>query len=493
MISVLLASAAFLLPAVPQGDPNYEVVRVLDGRLLIGEIIDHDLDGLMVESARNGGRFQLAWSDLFPGEAERLKTGFGYKTEFQTPMVTADHLLLVNGQQITGRILRRDNREIEIRSRAMTTVVPISRLAAPPEKVVVDATEVLTAEQFYNERLSQINETDAMAQYEFARELEAVSAYQQALAHLTIAAELGAGDSALLSRIEGSIPRIETAIKHRLETDKIKEIRTLMYRERFSLAEEKLQAFKDEHPNSPVYEDYLKVAEKFESEREKAMIRYLSLNWYKRAASMLKKKSLDRKATMESLQTYATTDVPQALRVAMAEELDVMKEGMDLSEVDGLWQRRKERKTKRHQAGFGNGTWILGEARARAGMKAEEEAEENDGRTQAEKDLQDRYRRYLENLESSRRAAGTNEEDSPDDWWKNATASARYMWLLAYYAEFSGDFELLKVYFDGCPTCNGDGFIELIELGASSTSGGKKRKKCTTCHGVAVKRSLFFR
>ncbi len=492
MISVLLATAALLLPAVPQGDPNYEVVRVLDGRLLVGEIIEHDLDGLVVLSARNGGRYQLTWSDLFPGEAERLKTGFGYKTEIETPMVSADRLMLVNGQQITGRILRRDNSEIEIRSRSMTTVVPTSRLAAPPEKVQVEATEVLTTEQFYNERLPQISLLDAMAQYDFARELEAVSAYEQSLAHLMVAQQLAADDPALLSRIEGAIPRLQTAIEHKLETDKLKEIRTLIYRERFAVAEEQLEAFRDEHSDSPLYEDFLKVADKFESQREDAMIRYLRRNWYKRAASLLKKKSLDRKATMESLQTYATSEVPQAVRAAMVLELETMKKNMDLSEIDTLWQRRFETKPKRHQAGFGNGTWILGEEKARAGLKAEEE-EEEDGRTQAEKDLQDRYKRYLENLERSRRAAGVSEEASPDQWWQSTSASSRYQWLLAFYAEYSGDFELVKVYFNNCPTCNGDGFQEIIELGASSTSGGQKRKKCSTCHGVRVKRSLFFR
>ncbi len=492
MISVLLATAALLLPAVPAQDPNYEVVRILDGRLLVGEIVDHDLDGLAVLSARNGGLYQLAWSDLFPGEAERLKTGFGYKTEIETPMVSADRLLLTNGQQITGRILRRDNSEIEIRSRSMTTVVPISRLSAPPEKVVVEATEVLTTEQYYNERLPQIALTEAMANYDFARELEAIGAYELALSHLMVASQLGADDDALLSRVDGAIPRLEMAIEHKVETDKIKEIRTMIYRERFALAEEKLEEFREAHSDSPLYEDFLKVANKFEAQREDAMIRYLRRNWYKRAAALLKKKSLDRKATMESLQSYATSEVPDAVRAAMVLELESMKKDMDMSEIDALWQRRMETKPKRHQAGYGNGTWILGEERARAGLKEEEE-EQADGRTQAEKDLQDRYKRYLENLESSRRAAGVSEEASPDDWWKKTTASARYQWMLAYYAEFSGDFDLVKVYFANCPSCNGDGYEELVELGASSTSGGKKRKKCTTCQGVAIKRSLFFR
>jgi hypothetical protein len=492
MIAIALLTSVLCLPAFsPQDEGNYEVVRVVDGRLLIGEIVDHDLDGLTVMSARNGGTYHLAWENLFPGEAERLKTGFGYTVDFSMPTVSADRLLLVNGRQITGRILRRDAREIEIRSRNLTLVFPTTRLAAPPEKVVVEATEVLTPEQYYLERLPQIELEDAMAQFEFAREMEAVSGYEFAKTHLEQARILAVGDDALLKRIDGAMPRIKLAIDHRVETDKIKEIRSLMYRERFAMAEEKLAEFEQMHSDSPIYEDYIKVAEKFEAKREEAMIRFLRRNWHKRAASLLKKKSLDRKAKVEALQNYATTELPQLLREVMAEELAGMKVGVDPSEVDQLWSRRTEQKSKRHQAGFGNGTWILGEAKAQAGLKVEE-AEENDGRTEAERELQNRYKRYLENLERSRRASGTNEEVSPEDWWKTASASTRFQWLLAFYAEFSGDFDLVRVNFDKCSTCNGDGYVEITELGSGS-KGQNQRRKCPTCHGVLVRRSIFFR
>jgi hypothetical protein len=491
IVSALLASALFLPALLPQDEDLYEVVRVVDGRLMVGEIIDHDLDGLTVLSARNGGTYRLTWENLFPGEAERLKTGFGYRVDFSMPTVSADRLLLVNGRQITGRILRRDSREIEIRSRSLTLVVPTTRLAAPPEKVVVDASEVLTPEQFYLERLPQISADDALEQFEFARQLEAVSGYEFAKTHLEMASVLAVGDDALLGRIEAARPRIELAIEHREETDKIKEIRSLMYRERFALAEKKLEEFAEMHADSPIYDDYLKVAEKFEAQREEAMIRFLRRNWHKRAAALLKKKALDRKAKVDGLQNYATTELPKLMREVMAEELADMKEGVDPAEVEQLWSRRSEQKPKRHQAGFGNGTWVLGEARAQAGLKIEE-AEENDGRTEAERELQNRYKRYLENLERSRRAAGTNEEVSPDDWWKGASASARFQWLLAFYAEFSGDFDLVRVIFDNCPTCNGKGYVEVRVLG-SGKSGQDQRRKCPTCHGVLIKRSIFFR
>ena len=62
----------------------------------------------------------------------------------------------------------------------------------------------------------------------------------------------------------------------------------------------------------------LLVVEKFEGQREAAMVRYLERNWYKRAASLMKKKALDRKAKVETLQQYATSELPEVMRETMA-------------------------------------------------------------------------------------------------------------------------------------------------------------------------------
>jgi hypothetical protein len=101
-------------------------------------------------------------------------------------------------------------------------------------------------------------------------------------------------------------------------------------------------------------------------------------------------------------------------------------------------------------------------------------------------------KRYLDNIESQRRSASASEEDvSPEDWWRRATVTQRFQWLLAYYSEFSGDYQVLSVKFSYCNTCAGNGYIEVMDMG---TTGAKQRKKkCPTCHGVQVRRSINFK
>jgi hypothetical protein len=189
---------------------------------------------------------------------------------------------------------------------------------------------------------------------------------------------------------------------------------------------------------------------------------------------------------------FAQDEGPALVRKALLEKLRAgYQKDLDEGGVDRLWQGRVAAGAKRHQASFGLGTWLLGEERARKGLDPEKK-EEQSGKTPEQRELEERTRRYLENLERQRRAAaGGDQEVSPEEWWKAASPSERFQWLLAYYAEFSGDFDVTSLEFDPCPTCGGTGVIETIETGAQGSQN--RRMKCAICHGVGVRRALSFR
>ena len=150
-MSVFLLLACVLSPLLQQpaleAAPD-ELVRLRDGRLLLGVIEDHDLDGLNLGLARSGGHLRLGWSDMFPGEAERLRLKLGYRQLVSVPTTTAHRVLLKNGKEVIGRILRSDVNGIEVRTLDSTVLIPPRMVAAPPEEIVVDAATVLTQEQF---------------------------------------------------------------------------------------------------------------------------------------------------------------------------------------------------------------------------------------------------------------------------------------------------------------------------------------------------------
>ncbi|MDA1260338.1 MAG: hypothetical protein O3A20_06920, partial [Planctomycetota bacterium] len=483
-MSALLLLALLASPFVQQpnvGADGDELVRLRDGRLLVGVVEEHDLDGLQLGLARSGGRLRLAWNDLFPGEAERLRAHFGYVIEVSVPTTTAHRVLLQNGKEVIGRILRQDAGGIEVRTLDATVLIPPRMVAAPPEEIVVDAATVLTPEQFYAERLPAIAADDGYAQFLFAQELEQMFALDRAKERYSASRVLAAGDNdqPLITRIDGALKHLDGLILNQAEAAALEAIRRGMYREKFEEAEAGLIAFASDFPQPRLRDEFNKLRGVFQSEREKAITRYLARNWYVRAMDEIKRKALERDAGVDQLLAWVESELPMRIRQRLVAELEGMDDELDPTRLDALWLRRTEHNVTRHRASFGAGTWILGEERARMGMATNKPEEKEDGKSAAQKEMEERVQRYLKTLEAQRRAAsgGADEgEATPDDWWRVATVTERAQFLLAYYAEYTGDFQATSFEFKACPTCAGSGVIESIETGAQGSQN--KRLRC---------------
>lgn len=494
---MILAPLLFAcLPALPAQDAAAdEIVRLRDGRLLVGAIEEHDLDGMLLVLARTGGRLRMSWNDLFPGEAERLRAAFGYRTESAVPQTTAHRILLKNGREVVGRIVRQDARGIEVRTLDSSLLVPAAMIAAPPEEITVDATAVLTPEQFYQERAAAAGETDGYANFLFAQELEQVFALERAQERYQLARSLAAaaGDQPLVTRADGALKQLANTIANRAEALALEEIRRAMYRERFEVAEALLAAYPETFPQPKLRGEFLELQAKFVRARDEAITRYLARNWFDRVVAEVKRKALEREATVDQLLAWVEGELPQAVRARLVGELAAMNDELRPEDLDGLWTKRAEQGAARHRASFGEGSWILGEEKARAGLDASEEEAEADGRSEAQKEMEERVQRYLQNLESQRRAndGAAEGEATADDWWLQASITERFQFLLAYYAEYSGDYEPTTFEFTRCSTCAGTGILETVEISAQGAQN--RRTRCPTCHGVGIRRALNFR
>jgi hypothetical protein len=495
MIMILpLLLTALLLPAMPQDDGGDQVVRLRDGRMLVGAIVEHDLDGFRLTTALDGGRYTLAWSDLFPGEADRLRDSFGYRNQTEVPMTTAHRVLLANGRELIGRIMRQDNRNLELRVKDTTTIVPLQRLAAPPEAVVVEAATILTPEQFYAEAVPQVDQQNALKQFEFAQELEVMFALEEARTHFLLCQELAdaVGDSAMSNRVNGAVAKLDKVIANREEAKYLESIKQLMHRERFTAAQELMNGYNSTFGNAALRGEFLEIEGRFDERRDNAVTRYLERHWYNRALKLMKRKALDKDLHMDEAMAWLTSELPLLVRQQLIEEIQSMDEEINLTSINERWYARLEMGASSHSAGYGDGSWVLGVERAKEGLHAAEEEAENDGKSEEQRKMEERMKKYMDNLEAGRRAKASTEQDiSPEDWWQRAAVTQRFQWLLAYYAEFSGDYELVNVKFALCNTCAGQGFLEYLEV---ANEGAKtKRKKCPTCHAVQVRRSVTFK
>jgi hypothetical protein len=117
------------------------------------------------------------------------------------------------------------------------------------------------------------------------------------------------------------------------------------------------------------------------------------------------------------------------------------------------------------------------------------------------KDLEKKLQRFLQNQEMARKSRSTaDQKDEREQAWKELPGVARANWIMAYYAENSGDFEVMpKPQFSACRECGGTGTRLLTMAGAnvSREEVGKGSNEqvieCPTCHGLGVIRRISYR
>ena len=109
--------------------------------------------------------------------------------------------------------------------------------------------------------------------------------------------------------------------------------------------------------------------------------------------------------------------------------------------------------------------------------------------------LEQRVKRYLENQRIASRGRGAEEEeDAAQAFWETWPANSRGAWLLAYYIEEAGDYEVRpRPRLRPCKTCGGLGALELLVTGTVSRGESASVAVCPLCRGVKVKRSVYYR
>ena len=111
------------------------------------------------------------------------------------------------------------------------------------------------------------------------------------------------------------------------------------------------------------------------------------------------------------------------------------------------------------------------------------------------KAIEDRIKRYLENQKISRRnQASSDEEDVAQTFWEGWSVNGRSLWLMSYYIEESGDFEVRpRASLKPCKTCGGLGALQLLVTGTVLSGETASVASCPVCRGVKVTRRIYFR
>jgi len=496
-------------PAVPTpsaagagaGDPT--MLRLANGRVLWGSIVGHDPETLDFHRVDNGGTVHLSWSYLDPSEEEALRLRFGYvDASAEELMVKADRLVLDDGTEVVGMILGRTDDYLNLKRASGTQPVPKRRIVGAPTMVQVPALDVYTKEELYQNKafelqagLIQEGRPGAEAHYELARFAERLFDYPHAAEHFRLVQKL---DPAFMTEaVDASVARTEAKAALQEQVDFLAEIDLWRARKRFDRSLELLAQFPERYPKSPLMDDWNTLRDRVAKYQERELREQVVTRWHYWASAIARRAAREAEG-YEAALAFAEESLGEQVLAKVTADLDKLAPGIQPDQVRRLWEAREGGRFR--QASYGNGTWLLGKERAAAELKKDEEAEQVEAGSAAEqrKRLQERLDRYFENQVLSRKAKGGGQDESedPEAFWKDYTTDSKAQWLLAYYAENSGDMRVEKIRFAPCRECGGTGTRNVIFLGGTGPDSSISEAAvipCPTCHTVQVVRRVRYR
>jgi tetratricopeptide (TPR) repeat protein len=469
-----------------------------EGGLLWGSVESHDEGGIDFRRLDNGGHVRLPWNLLDPSFEHDLRQRYGYvDIAEEEVMVSADRLRTVDGREIVGRIIDRTDDAIYVKTARSLVAVPMVRLAGPSTLVRVPALDVFTREELYQQettarRAALAAETPeaTRAHFELAQYCERILDYENAVRHYERAAELDPGFRP--GDMQSVLARAQRKAAAQAQVDFLGEIRRERQLGNYVAALALAGSFRELFPDSPLFEDLNKLRASVLAAQERDLAEAVARRWHFFASRLVAKAA--RELEFEAATAWVDGQASDQVLAAVVEDVRSIDPDIDADRVRQLWLARE--RGRPHRASYGQGTWLLGEDRARAGLDDEKDASSGSERDNAREELEERIRRFLDQQRVAARSRQGADEEDPARFWSEWNHAGRAQWLLAHYAEFSSDFDVRDVQFRSCRDCGGTGVRELISTGPAVSGGGGTRTRllaCPTCHHIGIVRRISYR
>jgi hypothetical protein len=497
-LSIALVLAAILGQEAPA---SVLMLHLRDGRVAWGTIQSHEPDGFVFARLDNGGVARLPWGMLDPAQEKELRLQFGYvDLSRDEVMVTADRIQTTDGTEFVGIILDRTPDAILLKTLGSTLAIRKDRIGAGSVSVRVPAREIYTKQELYDQYVSSTPPADAAGHFAAGELCERIFDFGRAVEHYRRAAELD--PKFRPSDVQIGIARATEKGKNQDQLDYLSDVDSDLRQRRYDKAYAKADAFAAKFPGSPLGADAKKAKDQILKARDAYLASEVRRLWVVKAEKLAHKAALEM--NLQQALAYVTEALPQDLVEGIVKDLKKVSKDLSPDTVKQMWASRK--KIRYQRASYGLGTWLLGKDEALKGEDGGKDANAKDkppdtelGKERAE--FEKKLKLFLKNQEMARKSQSTEEkQEDRDAFWRDYGALSKEQWLLAYFAENSGLFELSKhPTLDNCPDCGGRGVREIDVVGANVSKGmtGKGQNttnaECPICHGIGRIRRISFR
>jgi tetratricopeptide (TPR) repeat protein len=485
----LLTVLLLLLVSLP-----VEIVRLSDGTLVHGEIVEFDeATGVTVERADTGGRLRLRWEHLPADEVRRIKAARGFTGEEIEPfLVGVVHLVMRNGTTETGILVEDGKRDVyTLRRRHGTDSFP-RQYVRSVESGRVEGLAVYAPEELYQVVLDEHGVPAAAADHlAVAVSCEGAGLYENAREHYAAVQQL---DPELKRELIATrLERVDIKIEDREETAFLDGIRNRLFKKQFDEAMALVEQFREEYPASRQLGDLAILEGDIGRGRREHYGRKIVSDYFsflgKSLGEIGRNDDMTLGAALELLDGSVHEEVVDRLVTAY---------NMTPAGIGQMWEERRGGSVR--TSSYGSGTFILGKAKALNWVGSEDdeaaEGQEEPDDEEAEEDLQKRIEDVLkkraQEAKKRRSQASSGKELSegitPDEWWERASTDDRIRWMTAYYAESSGHINVLRAKPRNCRTCEAIGFIEVM-----NDKGEVEAQTCPTCKSLKYERLVNYR
>jgi hypothetical protein len=358
--------------------------------------------------------------------------------------------------------------------------------------LLVPALDVKSREDLYREQELGLDLETAEGNWELARFCERILDFQRAQEHYQAVAELDPTFNA--EEVAVILERIQVKVDNQEQVDFLSNVDLLMRRDKFGDALEQLALFDATYPDSELRTDRLKLEERVLKARDDFMRDEVPDAWFSWMGRLTAKAA--RGQSFEGALAYLEEGLHQEIVTNVTAGLKRHWAELEEDQVRQYFVERKKSRWK--AASYSHGTWLLGEDDALKG-NVEQAAPSSgaSGRDQAREEQAEKVQRWLRNQEMAKRARGSDEDaDEVEGAWSMLSSSARRNWLIAYYAENSGDLEVRpKPELRDCTECGGRGVREVLFSGSArqDATSGVMQVACPTCRGIGRTRRIRYR
>ena len=471
------------------------MIKLRGGLFQWGTLEDHSAETLTFRRMDTGGLVVVPWSLIESNQELDLRTQFGYvDLSGEEELIIASKLILRDGREVIGKILDQegDHEFLLFQTRGHTLQIPKDSVKGIQSGLEVPALDVLSKDSLYQQRVAELVPTDPASQLDIAMFCERILDFKRALEHYRAAQKLDPNFKP--KELAAILTRVKIKVDNEEQVDFLANIDRLSRRDRFVEAFAGLLSFDAKFPDSPLYADRVKLEKRVDKARAAYMREAVADQWFswmlRLAGKAAREKTFD--GVLAYLEEGLSEDIMQNVVVGLSKKWP----GLESEQVRQFFIDRKLRRWK--PSSYGLGTWLLGEEAALKGEKPEEQKKDPvSERDKARAKEADRVARWLRNQEMAKRTRRSEEDESEmAQAWAAMRTAARRAWIVAYYAENSGDlFVNEKPDLRNCSDCGGIGVKYEILTGyvRKGEAAGLRQRPCPTCHGIGRVRRIRYR